>query len=100
MPTRNRLLLPVIASLLWAGAGCRMAADPSCSVQQELCDDHCLRCLYCPQCTTDCFSDEPWYCRPTLWMPRCRPIRAGSERIRPLPSADNVFALPRASAAD
>jgi hypothetical protein len=94
VPTRNNLLYLAVASLLWAG--CRMTVDPSCSVQRELCDDRCLRCLYCPQCTTDCFSEEAWYCAPTLWTPRCGRTRSGFERVRPLPSADDVFALPRA----
>lgn len=100
MPMRSRLLLLVFAGVLWAAAGCRTTTDPSCSVQQELRDDRCLLCLYCPNCTTDCFRDEYWYCAPTRWTPRCRRTRAGFERVRPLPSPDTVFALPHASPID
>lgn len=100
MPTRNKLLFLVVTSLVCAGTGCRMMTDPSCSVQREICDDRCLRCLYCPQCTTDCFSDDAWYCAPTLWTARCGPTRAAFQRVRPLPPANEIFALPRPTKTD
>lgn len=100
MNLRSYRRILAVAGLGLAAAGCRMTTDPSCSVQRELCDERCLRCLYCPECTTDCFSNESWYRAPTLWSPRCARTRAGFERIRPLPEANEVFALPRAIETD
>jgi hypothetical protein len=99
MATLYRWQLLVAVALMWTAAGCR-TGDPSCSVQRELCDDHCLRCFYCPQCTTDCFGAEPWYRSPTRWTPGCNRVRAESRRVRPLPTADVVFALPQVSLPD
>jgi hypothetical protein len=92
-PTFNVTLM--LAALGCTAAGCHSIPDPSCAVCEELSDDRCRSCFYCPNVCTDPLRDSHWYLCPTVWQPNCSPL--GGQLAGPpaaLAKASDVFALP------
>lgn len=93
--TKLGATLCIVTSLNMA-AGCHSLSDPSCATREELCNDHCRDCLFCPDVCTDPLRQESWYHCPTSWEPNCPP--AGSKSgMTPstLAKASDFFALPK-----
>lgn len=83
----------VVATLSITVAGCHTISDPSCSILQEMHEDCCRDCLYCPNVCTDPLRNAHWYHCPSLWRAGCS-SPGGQPAAPDLANASDVFALP------
>jgi len=87
----------LLGGLLPLASGCHAIGDPSCAVHEELADQRCLRTLYAPGLSLDHIDENCWHHCPRGWTPACPPVIRCPQPLRPLPTAEQVLAVPEPS---